>query len=153
MPLTAPTKYTFKPQAWITQTRAPPVLNVWYTLLDAIGGTLLRQAYFSQINDLAAAADIEVRLTMDGIAQIAAITADSGTSYWLYLTSDDEPGLAISTQAAGNRIALTSSSAEGLLAVESLEGRNIKVEYRQVSALGTTPILNGSCAHSLLRDR
>jgi len=67
----------------VTSTRANPVQNQWYTILDESTNGYILALTMSQ--DAGTNKAMEVRVTLDGVADTDSQTAVSGTTYYLYL--------------------------------------------------------------------
>ena len=120
--------------ATITQT---PVAGTWYTILDTTVNDRVKYIATKQKNDEVGAEDVEVRVTADGVVLVGAVAqADDTWSYW-YLTPTAD------TFTAG--VAIVNAAY-----YTDFRAQSIKVEVRQTSAVGTTPILDGRVQYATL---
>ena len=121
--------YKFHPIAKLNQD--PPVQNTWYTVFDGTGGIRIRQVTARQINDEAAAKDIEFRMTIDGVSVDATVTAQLEGSWYFWTIG---PG--VERVIGGTTIRMIHE-------YEVVECLDALIEMRMTSAPGTNQKLDG----------
>ena len=141
MPKASGMKFHYLHHDTVEQSLVPPVLNQWYTILDAYDVRLL-QVRVQQTNTEAAAKDLEVRWTIDGVVYFCTFTPASGTNVHVYRTIAPSAG---GTNGLWN-------SATGYLAhyYTDLRGQHVKIEFRITAALGTNQTLLGRVNYETL---
>jgi hypothetical protein len=118
----AETSWKQQPDADLNQ--AAPVQNTWYTILNTTPKVNL-QAISFQV--LVANEDIEVRVTIDGLAYVAQrAPATFGTRYWVYLVGAVAVALYLGTD----------TNTYNAAHLANWEGRSVKVEIRKITANG-----------------
>lgn len=132
-----PTRILFKllPLSVVNTT---PVQNQYYTLCDLKNGNYkVYKLVVLQNNTGAANADLNVRLTVDGVVYTCAISgALAATAYLLKLAVDFSVSPQRTLQAVN-----ASTASPILFDPFPLECGNIKIEVEQTSAVGTNPVL------------
>ena len=121
--------YKYQPVAQLNQD--PPVQNTWYTALDANGGLRIRILGVRQINDEAAAKNIEFRMTIDGVSIDASVRLQTSPT-WYYWTLG--PGV---ERVSGGTFIVMAQLYEAIECLDAL------IEIRMTSAPGTNQFLDG----------
>lgn len=107
---------------YVDDDRIPPVQNTWYTVLNvASGGCKPQWIRLFQTNDEAAAKNLDVEITVDGVLMVNSVAAAAKGFYYVY-------------PVYWNQILV---SAVGVATPFNLEGHAVRVRYRITSALGT----------------
>ena len=114
----------------------PPVLNQWYTVFDEQD---VEMTWFNvnQNNTEAAAKNIEVRVTVDGVVYQHTYGVPAASDRWIYRSLNKstafDHGMTIDTVARNPGYTTKWS------------GQAFKVEVRQTSAIGTAQLLLSRC--------
>lgn len=111
---------------------SPPVQNTWYEVFDADDVRLLLNSIY-QVNDEAAAKDVEIKWTIDGNVYFVANTLASGT--FVYVYKDHGPSIG---GTAG--LAVSAVIVNACYNVDK-RGLRFKVEVRMTSVPGTNQVL------------
>jgi len=115
----------------------PPTVDTWYPVLDGQIDCRLVFCAVRQINDEAAAKNLEVRWVLDGETFSAAFSADNDTWYYVYRV------------ATSNALAETASVvATGYYAARHAQLADVDV--RITSAVGTNQELDGRVDYEVL---
>jgi len=112
----------------------PPVQNTWYTVIDRDDVRLL-WCTISQINDEAAAKDVEVRWTIDGTVYFEAVSLPNITTTFVYRS--------FQRSNAGVQGLLTTIEPVNAAYYVDKRGHDFKVEVRMTSVPGTNQVLFG----------
>lgn len=120
---------------------APPVLNQWYTVFHAYDVRLLWCTLY-QVNDEAAAKNIEMQWTIDGNVYFGTFGPNNNTRYSTFRDWWESAG-----GTSGISFGIADYNAGWFV---DKRGQDFKVEIRIVSALGTNQTLRCYCVRETL---
>lgn len=141
--------FQWRHQPLLLQDLIPPVLNAWVDILPLTnGGVKALYLKFVQSNDEALAKDVEVRLTLDGMAPIVSTVSIANNENWYAFPNWD--GLTIHLELAFQTgvgepwvMGLSNNATQN----ELLIANSMRIEFRIVTALGTNQVLNVQMLH------
>ena len=132
--LQVPYHWKFMPLAAVDEAG---VQNTWYTVLDTTTNVRLYSFVGNQVNNEAAAKDIAIRVTIDGLTLSYAVSSSSGGLRYFIMQPTTE------AYYHGNVYTLVGTYV-------ALHGRSVKVEIRSTSAAGTNQHLYGYVRYAVL---
>lgn len=118
------------------ETLAPPVLNAWNEVFDALDVALLYCSIYQQ-NDESAAKNIEVRWTIDGNVYLVSVAANHATNYYIFRNAVPS-GVGTAGLQADTNMRMSAFDAPK-------HGQSFKVEFRITSAPGTNEAMICYC--------
>lgn len=121
----------------------PPVQNTWYTVFDAEDVRLL-WCVIMQLNDEAAAKDLEIRWTCDGTVYFKFLAATNLTNYWIYRTEEPSTG-------GTDGLSLSGVAVNAAFYADK-RALSFKVEARMISVPGTNQQLRCKCVRETLEQ-
>lgn len=130
----AQVQYYWNKEAIAQINQAPPVQNTWYTVLDTKVDVRLIWLVLRQDNDETDNKNLEIRVTMDGVALIGTIDAVNLTYYQAYLNLSADTLIVSGTKFNSGYYV-------------DIRGRSVKVEIRITSVVGTNQVLRGRVQH------
>lgn len=137
MPIATGAKYWILNHPIATHGIAPPVQNVWYTILDTTEDVNLQYMAAIHSNVGAVAKTIEFRLTIDGLVMTGSFLAPNSTYIYARIWSQ-----------ADNLLVAAVENPAGLEG--KLQGQSVKVEYRMTDAPGVNQTLDGFVRYGTL---
>lgn len=119
----------------------PPVQNTWYEVFHAYDVRLLICA-IEQVNDEAAAKDVEVRWTIDGNVYFDVVPLADSTLNWVYRNRLPSAG--------GTTGLAVAASFVNAVRYTDKRGHDFQVEVRTTSVPGTNQVLTCWCVRETL---
>ncbi|MFX0205868.1 MAG: hypothetical protein ACFFDT_07755 [Candidatus Hodarchaeota archaeon] len=119
----------------------PPVTDTWYTILDTTLRCRIQSLAVRQINDETNAKNIELAITLDGVAIACGPTAlNNNTFYYFYKNQTTA------------EVMVESTTQYTAMRYTDFRGHSIKIQARNTSAAGTNQKLDGRCLYETLEE-